>query len=175
MITTYRQVHNTSLPLWVTIFLGWKITWNRLADREYVTDIVVQLSALWKSHPSEEWTWDQFELQWRKSLSIKVGSLARVVHHLPEGDQRAYTLQFSILYMNQANRTKYLHHSSRNPAWSLSHVVCLHWLPHWKLTSSKAPLHPWAWPEAPWQCIRTDYAGHFMGKMMLIVTDAHSK
>ena len=39
----------------------------------------------------------------------------------------------------------------------------------------KAPLHPWARPEAPWQCIHIDYAGPFMGKMMLIVTDAHSK
>ena len=39
----------------------------------------------------------------------------------------------------------------------------------------KAPLHPWAWPEAPWQRIHIDFAGPFMGKMMLIVTDAHSK
>ena len=39
----------------------------------------------------------------------------------------------------------------------------------------KAPLHLWAWPEAPWQCIHVDYAGPFMGKMMLIVTDADSK
>ena len=38
-----------------------------------------------------------------------------------------------------------------------------------------APLHPWDWPERPWACIHIDYAGPFMGKMFLVVVDAHSK
>ena len=38
-----------------------------------------------------------------------------------------------------------------------------------------APMHPWYWLELPWQRIHLDYAGPFMGKMFLIVIDAHSK
>uniref|UniRef100_H2ZWC5 Gypsy retrotransposon integrase-like protein 1 n=1 Tax=Latimeria chalumnae TaxID=7897 RepID=H2ZWC5_LATCH len=40
---------------------------------------------------------------------------------------------------------------------------------------SKAPLHNWGWPEGPWSRIHIDYAGPFMGKMFLVVVDAHSK
>ena len=38
-----------------------------------------------------------------------------------------------------------------------------------------APLHPWLWPAKPWQRIHVDFAGPFMGRMFLIVVDAHSK
>ena len=37
------------------------------------------------------------------------------------------------------------------------------------------PLHPWQWPTAPWKRIHVDFAGPFLGKMYLIVIDAHSK
>ena len=40
---------------------------------------------------------------------------------------------------------------------------------------TKAPLHPWEWPTAPWQRIHIDYAGLFQNSMFLIVVDAHSK
>ena len=40
---------------------------------------------------------------------------------------------------------------------------------------AKAPLHPWEWPSQPWFHIHLDYAGPFMGKMFLIIVDAHSK
>ena len=39
----------------------------------------------------------------------------------------------------------------------------------------KAPLHPWNWPEKPWQRIHIDYAGPFLGSMFLVIVDAHSK
>ena len=39
----------------------------------------------------------------------------------------------------------------------------------------KAPLHYWPWPPAPWDRIHIDFAGPFMGKMLFIVVDAHSK
>ena len=39
----------------------------------------------------------------------------------------------------------------------------------------KAPLHPWAWPTAPWQRIHVDFLGPFLGKMFFLITDAHSK
>ena len=39
----------------------------------------------------------------------------------------------------------------------------------------KAPLHYWPWPHAPWDHIHIDFAGPFMGKMLFIVVDAHSK
>ena len=38
-----------------------------------------------------------------------------------------------------------------------------------------APLHPWSWPSKPWTRIHLDYAGPFMGKMFLVIIDAHSK
>ncbi|XP_045109703.1 uncharacterized protein LOC123503767 [Portunus trituberculatus] len=38
-----------------------------------------------------------------------------------------------------------------------------------------APLQPWEWPEKPWSRLHLDYAGPFMGKMFLVVIDAHSK
>ena len=38
-----------------------------------------------------------------------------------------------------------------------------------------APLHPWEWPAHPWFRVHADYAGPFMGKMFLILVDAHSK
>ena len=38
-----------------------------------------------------------------------------------------------------------------------------------------APMHPWEWPARPWSRIHIDYTGPFLGKMFLIVVDAHSK
>ena len=37
------------------------------------------------------------------------------------------------------------------------------------------PLHPWAWPNEPWSSVHIDDAGPSMGKMFLIMSDAHSK
>ena len=42
-------------------------------------------------------------------------------------------------------------------------------------TPAKAPLHPWDWPERPWMRLHIDYAGPFLGKMFLVVVDAHWK
>ena len=39
----------------------------------------------------------------------------------------------------------------------------------------RAPLHPWEWPSSPWSRLHIDHAGPFMGKLFLIVIDAHSK
>ena len=38
----------------------------------------------------------------------------------------------------------------------------------------EAPLHPWEWLHKPWVHLHLDHAGLFLGKMFLIVTDAHS-
>ena len=38
-----------------------------------------------------------------------------------------------------------------------------------------APLHPWTWPDRPWQRVHIDFAGPFQGKMFLLAIDAHSK
>lgn len=38
-----------------------------------------------------------------------------------------------------------------------------------------APLHPWQWPGHPWSRLHIDFAGPFMGKMFLVMVDAHSK
>ena len=38
-----------------------------------------------------------------------------------------------------------------------------------------APLQPWEWPQRPWARVHIDYAGPFMGRMFLILVDAHSK
>ena len=37
------------------------------------------------------------------------------------------------------------------------------------------PMHPWEWSEHPWDSIHIDFAGQFMGKMFLLVVDAHSR
>ena len=42
-------------------------------------------------------------------------------------------------------------------------------------TPAHAPLHPWEWPQRPWQRIHADYAGPFLGKMFLVLVDAHTK
>ena len=38
-----------------------------------------------------------------------------------------------------------------------------------------APLHPWEWPAKPWCRVHVDHAGPFMGKLFLVLVDAHSK
>ena len=38
-----------------------------------------------------------------------------------------------------------------------------------------APLQPWEWPQRPWIRLHLDYAGPFLGRMFLILVDAHSK
>ena len=39
----------------------------------------------------------------------------------------------------------------------------------------QAVLHPWEWPKQPWVRVHADFAGPFLGKMFLILIDAHSK
>ena len=44
------------------------------------------------------------------------------------------------------------------------------------LNSPGAHLHMWSWPsKPPWSQIHIDYAGLFLGRMFLVVIDAHSK
>ena len=38
-----------------------------------------------------------------------------------------------------------------------------------------APVHPWEWTAKPWSRLHLYYAGRFMGKMFLLIADAHSK
>ena len=38
-----------------------------------------------------------------------------------------------------------------------------------------SPLHPWEWPQEPWNRLHMDYAGPIRDKMLLIIMDAHSK
>jgi hypothetical protein len=43
----------------------------------------------------------------------------------------------------------------------------------------KAPasvhLHPWEWPSSSWERIHVDFVGPFLGRMFLVIVDAHSK
>ncbi len=41
--------------------------------------------------------------------------------------------------------------------------------------AGKVPPHPWEWPTTSWQRIHLDFAGPFLGRMFLIIVDAHSK
>ena len=36
-----------------------------------------------------------------------------------------------------------------------------------------AMLHPWSWPACPWQRIHIDFAGPFLGSMVMLVVDAN--
>ena len=38
-----------------------------------------------------------------------------------------------------------------------------------------APVHPWEWAAKLWSRLHVDYAGPFMGKMFLLIVDAHTK
>jgi hypothetical protein len=38
-----------------------------------------------------------------------------------------------------------------------------------------APLHPWEWPETPWQRVHIDFAGPFINRMFFVMMDTHSK
>lgn len=40
---------------------------------------------------------------------------------------------------------------------------------------TKVLIHPWEWLARPWSRIHIDYAGPFLGKLFLVVVDAHSK
>ena len=42
-------------------------------------------------------------------------------------------------------------------------------------SSPRVPLHPWEWPQRPMARVHIDYARPFLGKMFLILTNAHSK
>ena len=42
-------------------------------------------------------------------------------------------------------------------------------------TPPAVPLHPWAYPSRPWARIHIDHDGPFMGKLFLLVIDAHTK
>ena len=42
-----------------------------------------------------------------------------------------------------------------------------------RASPSRAPLHPWEWPNCPWASIHMDHAGPFLGHLFLIVMDAH--
>ena len=44
-----------------------------------------------------------------------------------------------------------------------------------KQVPASAPLHPWTWPEKPWQRVHIDFTGPFQGKMFFLAIDAHSK
>ena len=44
-----------------------------------------------------------------------------------------------------------------------------------KNSSVRAPLHPWVWPTNPWERVYLDFAGPFLGKMILVAVDAHTK
>ena len=40
---------------------------------------------------------------------------------------------------------------------------------------TRAPMHPWEWPDCPWARIHIDCAGPVRGKMILVIVDCHSK
>ena len=40
---------------------------------------------------------------------------------------------------------------------------------------AKAPLHQWEWPAQPWCRLHLDFAGPYLGRMILVLVDAHSK
>ena len=44
-----------------------------------------------------------------------------------------------------------------------------------KSSLAVAPLHPWIWPDRPWQRVHIDFAGPLKGRMFSVLVDAHSK
>ena len=46
---------------------------------------------------------------------------------------------------------------------------------HARYSTDRSTAHPWLWPTKPWRRIHIDFAGPFLKRMFLLVTDAHSK
>jgi hypothetical protein len=44
-----------------------------------------------------------------------------------------------------------------------------------KQAPATAPMHPWSWPNRPWERIHIDFAGPFRSESFLIVVYAYSK
>lgn len=42
-------------------------------------------------------------------------------------------------------------------------------------TPQSAPVHPWALPERPWQCLHNDFCGPLFGHVWLVCVDTYSK
>ena len=42
-------------------------------------------------------------------------------------------------------------------------------------TPPKSTLHPWSWPHQLWMRVHVDYAAPLLGKVFLVLMDAHSK
>ena len=42
-------------------------------------------------------------------------------------------------------------------------------------TAAKVLLHPWEWPTSSWERVHVDFVGPFLGRMFLVMVDAHSK
>ena len=115
----------------------------------------------------------------RNEISVHAGCLlwgSRVVIP-PQGREEV----MSTLHESHPgiNRMKGL---ARSYVWwpnmdsALEHKVkCCATCQEHQMTPVAAPLHPWEWPNRPWSRIHVDYAGPFMGKMFLIIIDAHSK
>ena len=52
--------------------------------------------------------------------------------------------------------------------------LCTQCQSQWK-APPKAPLAVWPWPSTLWERVHVDFLGPFLGKMILVATDAHSK
>ena len=52
--------------------------------------------------------------------------------------------------------------------------TCVEYQKHQK-SPAAASLYPWEWSAHPWERLHIDYTGPFLGKMFLVVVDAHSK
>ena len=46
---------------------------------------------------------------------------------------------------------------------------------HNRSNPPSAPLHPWTYPEKPWQRVHVDLAGPFLDKMWIVLVDANTK
>ena len=134
MVTTYRQIHYMSSPLSHNV-PGWKImkrssglwihdgyrgstVWSVEEPLFWGMDSVLveeeSSDEGWITSSSEENPSSSVLLECASTLCVRrwCTTITKVINVLVP--------QFSILHTNQArNRTKYLHHRSRNPAWSL--------------------------------------------------------
>ena len=115
-------------------------------------------------------------MKWKEELSVQNDCLERVV--VPSKLQRKVTEELHTMHSG----------ISRMKGLARQHV----WWPGFDLDLERkvkgcnicqtthhnppaALLHPWEWPQQPWQHVHADYAGPFLGKIFLIQIDAYSK
>ena len=92
-----------------------------------------------------------------------------------KGSRLETTTPHAPRYVKDEELSTFVHMVARDGLSIEGEVQSCHTCQENKRSPAAVPRPPWEWPETPWNRLHVDYAGPFLGKMFLIVVDAHSK